>query len=181
MNRITIVQDSREKHGHHDNVLQGLHERGINVVRSKLYVGDYAKIYDMSVVIDVKQDLQEVYGNLIGQQHRRFTDECKRAQGNDIRLIILVEQAGIKSIEDVKDWVNPREERYFRILEGKKFGKYRNVKLPEKPPVSSEQLMRTMKTVAERYGCEWMFCDKWETVNVMLEVFGIGRNYQSAI
>ena len=170
---MTIIQDTREKCDFHKNITDGLKSMGIAVVRSKLYVGDYARIYDMSVCVDVKADLQEVYGNIVGQQHRRFVDECIRAKENGIRLIVLVEQAGIRSVQDVANWKNPRLTRWNRIHEGQKAGKYTGVKISEKPPIPSAQLAKAMQTIAERYGVEWMFCSKADTVKVICEVLKI--------
>lgn len=170
---MIIARDTRDKLGHHDNVDSGLTALGHKIVRTKLYVGDVALMYDMTTAIDLKQDMQEVYGNIVGQQHRRFVDECIRAKENGIRLIVLVEQAGIRSVQDVANWKNPRLTRWNRIHEGQKAGKYTGVKISEKPPIPSAQLAKAMQTIAERYGVEWMFCSKADTVKVICEVLKI--------
>ena len=169
---MTIIQDSREKRHYHDNVVDGLTALGHKVVRSKLYVGDYTLPANQSVCIDLKQDLQEVYSNIIAQ-HDRFIRECKRAQDAGIRLIILTEQGGIRSVQDVAKWRNPRIARWFKIRDGQIRGAYRGIKLPKQPPVSSDRLAKAMQTIAERYCVEWMFCAKSETVKVICELLEI--------
>lgn len=170
---MIVARDTRDKIGAHDNVDKRLEALGHKIVRTKLYVGDVALLNDQTTCIDLKQNIQEVYNNIVGAQHDRFVRECKRAQEANIRLIILVEQGGIESVEDVAKWVNPRAKSWERIHNGQLVGKYRGVKISQKPPVSSPQLAKAMQTISERYGCEWMFCEPWRTVHVICEVLGI--------
>ena len=170
---VTIIQDSREKKSYHENVLNGLKERGINVVRSKLYVGDYTRVDNMSVCIDLKQNMQEVYQNVISS-HDRFVRECRRAQSAGVKLVILCEQSGISTVQDVAAWINPRMTKWTKLRDAHKAGKRMNEPLNPHPPVSSERLSKAMQTISERYGVEWRFCAKTETVNVICEVLGIG-------
>lgn len=170
---MIILQDTREKTQYHANIIERLTKLGHKVERTKLYVGDYTLPTNQSVCVDVKQDLQEVYSNIIGTQHDRFRAECERAKEAGIRLIILVEQGGINSLDDVAKWKNPRAKTWQRIHNGQLVGKYRGVQIAKKPPVSSEQLMKSMRTMSEKYGVKWMFCEKWQTVHVILEVLGI--------
>ena len=65
---------------------------GHQVIRSKLFVGDYAKLKDQSICIDTKKDILEVAGNICGKQHDRFRAECVRAMCSEIKLIILIEE-----------------------------------------------------------------------------------------
>lgn len=174
---MTIVRDTRDKIGRHDNVDKGLEALGFKVVRTKLYVGDVARMDDMTVSIDLKQNLSEVYSNIVGAQHERFIRECKRAQEAGIRLVVLVEHGGIESVQDVAKWENPRLKKWQRIHDGQIRGAYRNVKISAKPPVSSAQLAKAMQTIADRYGVEWRFCSGWQTVHVICELLGIEVGY----
>ena len=141
---MIFQHDTRDKPGKHGNVEDFLLANGHKVVRSKLYVGDITLLDRQSTCIDLKQDLTEVCGNLC-QQHERFRAELLRAQEAGIRLIILVEHGhGIRSMEDVERWKNPRA----RHSPGATTG---------------AQLAKIMRTMAERYGIEWRFCDKKET------------------
>ena len=172
VNAVIVLQDSREKRRHHDNILHGLTERGIKVNRTKLYVGDYTLPTNQSVCIDVKAGLHEIYSNIISD-HARFIRECKRAQESGIHLVVLIEQKGIKSVQDVAAWKNPRISAWNRLRDAHKAGKRMNEPLNPYPPVSSERLCKAMQTISERYGVEWRFCAKTETVNVICEVLGI--------
>ena len=169
---IMIARDTRDQTGKHKNVDDGLASRGIKTVRTKLYVGDVALLNDMSVCIDLKQNLTEVYGNVI-QQHDRFVRECRRAQQAGIKLIILVEQAGIGTVQDVAAWKNPRISKWEKLRDAHKAGKRMNEPLNPYPPVSSERLSKAMQTISDRYGVEWRFCSKAETVDVICEVLNI--------
>ena len=167
-----VLQDSREKRRHHDNILHGLTERGIKVERTKLYVGDYTLPTNQSVCVDVKAGLSEVYNNIISD-HARFIRECRRAQESGIHLIVLVENKGISTVQDVATWKNPRIAKWEKLRDAHKQGRRMGEPLNPYPPVSSERLAKAMQTISDRYGVEWRFCDKTETVNVICEVLGL--------
>lgn len=167
-----ILEDSRQQSGKHDNINSWLVSHGVEIRRTKLYVGDYTLPTNQSVCIDTKYGLQEVYGNLI-QDHRRFTDECKAAFSAGIKLIVLVEESGIGSVKDVAAWRNPRVMRWERLRDAHKAGKRMKEQLSPYPPVSSERLCKAMQTVAERYHIEWRFCDKRCTAKVICDILGL--------
>lgn len=167
-----IMADTRQKNGSHDNIDAWLILHDIEIRRTKLYVGDYTLPANQSVCIDTKYGLQEVYGNLI-QDHRRFTDECKAAFSAGIKLIVLVEESGISSVQDVANWKNPRITRWERLRDAHKRGKQMNKPLSQYPPVSSERLAKAMQTIEERYHIEWRFCDKADTARTICEILGI--------
>ena len=110
----------------------------------------------------MKQGLQEGYSNLI-HAHERFRAECVRAQRAEIRLLILVEEPGISSLEDVKTWENPRAAEYDEICEKVKAGLLPRDQKPKAPPIDSKRLSRIMRTMAELYGIEWHFCSPEQT------------------
>ena len=167
-----IFEDSRQHRGKHDNINAWLILHDVEIQRTKLFAGDYTLPTDQSVCIDTKFGLQEVYGNLI-QDHRRFTEECTRAFSAGIRLIVLVEQSGVKTVQDVAKWQNPRVMRWERLRDAHKAGKQMNKPLSPYPPVSSERLAKAMQTIAERYHIEWRFCDKADTARTICEILGI--------
>lgn len=172
---VTIIQDTREQIGRHNHVLDGFKQFGIKVIRSKLPFGDYTRIDNMTTIVDTKKDLAEVYNNLI-QQHDRFTRECKAAFSAGIKLIVLCEESGIKSVQDVANWQNPRIMRWERLRDAHKAGKRMKEQLSPYPPVSSERLCKAMQTIAERYHIEWRFCDKADTARTICEILGIEVN-----
>ena len=61
----TIIADSREQKW--DHVREYLDCHGVLWLRSKLPVGDYARMDNMATVIDRKQNLNEVESNVIHQ------------------------------------------------------------------------------------------------------------------
>jgi ERCC4-type nuclease len=166
---VTIIQDTREQAGKHEHVIVGLKSLGVNVVRSKLFVGDYTRIDNMSVCIDTKQSLSEVYNNVI-QDHERFKRELLAAKDAGIRLVVLVEESGIHTVQDVEKWNNPRIRRYSRMTQ--------RMQQAQKPPVPSERLSRIMQTMADKYGVEWMFCDKRDTAKRICEILGIDAKFE---
>lgn len=143
---VTLIEDTRQQTGRHDAKHEYFDRKGIKVIRSKLPAGDYALLTDMSRVVDTKQDLQEVYSNLI-QDHERFRREADFCKDNGISLTILVEESGIHKLSDVKFWQNPRLVKYH-----KKTGNR------GKPPVNGNQLWKIMYTFSERHGCRFRFC-----------------------
>jgi len=141
---MVIQVDSREKSRAIKNILKTFDNEGIKHYSSKLFVGDYMSLDNPKVIVDRKQEMQEVASNLC-QDHDRFRAELIRAQEAGIHLIILVEHGSdIQSIEDVIFWENPR------------------LKLSPKA-MTGERLYSIMQTVARKYGCEWRFCDKEHT------------------
>lgn len=145
-----IYCDTRQKDKKHDNIEDGFRRMGIEPIRTKLYVGDYSLPLDQRRVIDTKQGLQEVAGNLC-QQHKRFAEECDKAAALGIELIILIEENGIKSIEDVPKWYNWRTKKSPKAVDGKK-------------------LYSIMKTFEEHHGCRFEFCEKGQTAQRIVEI-----------
>jgi hypothetical protein len=104
----------------------------------------------------------------------RFKAEILRATEAGIRLIILVEQEGIKSLEDVPNWKNPRVAQWHKINNAHKAGKMLKIKISNSPPANSLKLAMSMTSLANRYGVEWQFCDKSETGKRIVEILGGG-------
>lgn len=170
---MIFIHDTRDKPGKHNNVDGFLLENGHKIVRSKLFVGDISLLNDQSICIDLKANLSEVEGNLI-QQHDRFRREAIRAQENGIRLIVLVEEENIGSLEGVKGWENPRRKKWERINQQHAFGKQLHISIPSRPPVTGLQLWQIMHTMAEKYGIEWRFCPHESTGAEILRILNGG-------
>lgn len=143
--------DSREKARAIQKVLAEFEKQGIRHFVSKLPIGDYANYDNPRVVVDRKQSLAEVAVN-VGQDHARFKRELERAQEYGIHLIFLVEHGGqIKTLEDVQNWVNPRLKEHPLALTG-------------------PRLYKIMLTMQNKYGIEWLFCDKRCTGKRIIEL-----------
>lgn len=156
----SIIMDTREKQGKKQEILESLERLGFNVVRSKLYVGDWTLLNDMSTCVDTKQNMSEVYSNVI-QQHERFKGECVRARKAGIRLVVLIEDPDIRTVTDVHKWENPRIKRWERTPVYKR---------PERPPVPSPRLQTSMLTMASKYEVEWRFCKPGEAGEAICEI-----------
>lgn len=148
-----IIQiDTREQK--YDHVQRYFDSQGIKTVRSKCVVGDYVNLENPMVVIDRKQSLQEVAGNVC-QQHERFVRELELARELGYRLIVLIEEDSIKTLGEVVTWYNWRRKKNPKAVGGK-------------------QLYRIMSTMADKYGVEWMFTTKANCGKRILEILGGG-------
>ena len=161
-----VVCDTREKLDKKKHIIKVLDRYGIEWIRTKVYVGDWTLLSDQSVCIDTKTcGMQEVYNNIV-TEHARFQGECIRARDAGIRLIVLVEEPGIKTLDDVPGWKNPRIIKYRQEEEA-------GIEHVARPPVSSERLHKIMRTMSETYGVEWCFCDKRHTGETILQLLGV--------
>ena len=143
--------DSREKARAIQKILAEFENQGIKHFVSKLPVGDYINLDNPKIAIDRKQGLPEVAVN-VGQDHARFKRELERAQEYGIHLIFLVEHGGsIKTLEDVQNWNNPRLKEHPLALTG-------------------PRLYKIMLTMQNKYGIEWLFCDKRSTGKRIIEL-----------
>lgn len=124
------------------------------------------------VVVDTKRNMEEISGEITnGKKHEQFRDSLILAQNNGIKLYVLVENTeGIKEVRDVFKWQNPRMHRYNKIKYMHNLGKWANVPLPAKPPVTGEQLAKAMLTMQLKYGVEFVFCTPQEAGAKVLEL-----------
>ena len=146
---MTIQIDTRDKARAIQQIKAEFAKQNIETITSKLWVGDYARIDNMTTVIDRKQNSNELAGNIV---EKRFNAEIQRAYGAGIKIIFLVEHGrSVKDLIDVLFWDNPR--------------------LKESPRcISGEHLYKSMNTLSERYGVEWQFCTKAETGKRIIEI-----------
>lgn len=163
---MDIQIDSREKARAIRKIIQTFDEQGIKHFSSKLLVGDYMSLDNPRLIIDRKQNLQELCGNVC-QQHERFKRELLKAMDAGIQLVILVEHgADIKSLEDVYFWKNPRKhEVRWRIVNGKR-EKY----VVSAKAVDGNQLYKSLCTIRDRYHVRFEFCEKKDTGTRIAEI-----------
>lgn len=147
---MQIQIDSREHRSERKRIEAQFDELGVQHFCSKLYVGDYMSLDNPRIVIDRKQGLLEVCSN-VAQQHERFREELMRAKKMEIKLIVLVEEPGIKSLEDVFFWQNPRQKTSPKATNGK-------------------QLYKSLCTIRDRYDVKFEFCGKRETGRMITEL-----------
>lgn len=171
---MQIQVDTREKAKAIQKILQEFNRQNITQIFSKLYVGDYMNYDNPRLVVDRKQNLAELCGNVC-QQHKRFRDELLRAQENGIKLIILCEHGGqIKTLEDVHKWQNPRrKQRIYNPTVGH-WVEY------ETNAMTGEKLQKVLTTMQEKYGCEFLFCSKENTGKRIIEILSGGLDNDSS-
>lgn len=151
------------------DVIERKKERGINVKKM-----DFLGTYNVSV--DSKKDMQEIVGNICGKQHTRFRDEAILAQNNNIQLYILVENTdGIKSIDDVFRWHNPRLDIWVQnrnnVIGYYKNGNPRYGKMQKYPTATrGTTLAKAMLTMQHKYGVKFEFCTPEESGQRILEL-----------
>lgn len=165
---MDIQIDSREKARAIRKIVKTFDESGVKYFSSKLLVGDYMSLDNPRLIIDRKQNLQELCGNVC-QQHERFKRELLRAMDAGIQLIILVEHGqSINNIEDVYFWKNPRKhEVRFRTVNGKKERYVVSTKA-----VDGNQLYKSLCTIRDRYNVRFEFCEKKDTGKKIIELLG---------
>ena len=148
---MTILVDTREKPQAIQLIMAEFEKQGVTVIRNKLYVGDYQRLDNPMLVVDRKQNLNEICNNVV-QDRKRFAAELQRAKDVGIHVVILIEHSRyVRCLEDVRNWVNPR--------------------LKESPmAVSGERLYRILYQVGRYYGCEFRFCDKRDTGKRIIEI-----------
>lgn len=145
---MKIIVDTREKK--HSHILKYFALHDIDFEEKKLDVADYKIEGNDSLVVDRKQNLDELARNLMNRaDHSRFWKEVRRARESGIKLIVLCEHGGqIKSISDVSQWKS----------------KY--------SPVSGRALMEEIYRVHIAYGVDFIFCSKRSTGKRILELLG---------
>lgn len=143
-----VIVDSREKKNSH--ILKYFIKHDIDFVIQKMDVADYQIEGKDSLVIDRKQNLDELSRNLTNRSdHARFWKEVRRAKERGIKMIVLCEHGGqIKDIKSVANWNS----------------KY--------SPVSGRHLMEEIYRVHIAYGVEFLFCDKRTTGRKIIELLG---------
>lgn len=133
---LILLQDCREKHGHHSLVENYCREHNITIVRKRLNVGDYM-FPNGKVSVDTKQDLAELANDLY-RDKLAFNKKYKKCLKDGIKLIVLVEQE-VKSLRELVSWKSP----YTKI--------------------TGRELLDMIDTVRLSYGVDFLFCAKETT------------------
>lgn len=147
-----IICDTREQKNQH--ILDFFDKNGIEYKVAKLDEGDYKLEGKDDLVIDRKQNLQEVAQNVC-QGHERFVRECLRAIDKGEKLIVLIEEEKIHCLEEVPKWYNFRRKFSPRAITGKR-------------------LWKIMSTMADEYQIDWQFSTRKNFPKRILEILGEG-------
>lgn len=94
---MKIYVDTRQKQGKHDAKHGELCRLGCELIPKKLDVGDYMAVGNGAVSVDTKQDIQELYADVV-RERARFTREAQRAARAGIHLWVLVEDARVANL-----------------------------------------------------------------------------------
>ena len=147
-----IIEDTRQQADKHEIKHRYFDENEIELIRCKLPFGDYS--LPPKVAVDTKKGLEEIANNICGAktEHQRFKRECVLARDAGCKLVFLIENDdGIADISEVHLWKNPRTLYNPRCVQG-------------------DRLEKAMRTMADRYGCEFLFCDYSETAKRIIEI-----------
>ena len=167
---MIILEDTRQQYQKHDLKHKWFEEHGIEIRRTKLWVGDYTLPANQSICVDSKQSISEIESNICGPQHDRFRAECIRAQEAGIKLIVLVENKPekidrtgewnpmIHTLEDLHKWRNPR---LFIWERGK-----------QKYPKATRgiTLQKACISMQSRYNVTFLFCSPEDSARMILEL-----------
>lgn len=147
MNNLIVV-DTREKG--HKKILEYFDKVGQDYVISKLDAGDYVLYKNYTTIIDKKDGLLELSGNLCNtQEHERIKREITKAKELGCKnFIFLIQESKIKSLEDIKNWTSPHTK------------------------VKGETLLKIMSTMAKKYGVKFIIVPKKDMGKKIIELLG---------
>ena len=145
---MILLEDSRQQVGEHKNVWQYCARHGIEIVRTKLEVGDYMLDPDGKISVDTKASMLEITRNIMSIDHRRFRSECERAKEMGIKLVVLIEEPvpyGMVDLWEVPVWKSSNEwHRYGDPM----------------TRVEPGTLRKEMETMTGKYGVQFRFCTR---------------------
>lgn len=144
-NNILII-DTREKKN--NDLLKYFDEIGQDYIFSKLEFADYMFYKQFDKVVERKNSLLELSGNLCNMNsHHRFVREINRAKESGCKhFYIMLTEPKIKSVDEVVNWSSKRTK------------------------VKGETLMKIMKTMNERYNVEFIFTTKENAGKKIIEL-----------
>ena len=149
---MLIIQDQREKHGHHNLIENYCKTNEIPLMRKRLEVGDYmlGEIKCGKVVpigkrsVDTKQSIDETASDLY-RDKVAFNKKYKKCLDNGIELYVLVEQE-ITSLNDILSWSSPHSK------------------------VSGKMLYDMIDRVRKSYGVKFVFCRKENVAQTIVNI-----------
>jgi len=146
MNNLIIV-DTREKG--HKKILDHFDKVGQDYIVSKLDAGDYMIYKNYSTIIDKKDGLLEICGNLCStSEHQRLVREVELAHSLGCKNFIFLIQGNIKSEDDIKKWKSPHTR------------------------VRGEVLLKIMKTFKDHHDCKFLFVPRKDMGRKIIELLG---------
>ena len=167
MTRIQI--DTRQQAGKHTNIDNWFDSHGIEYFYKKLDFGDYAEVDNGgNVVVDSKQDVQEVAGN-VGHDHARFVRECDRAAEAGYRLVILVEEhPEYNDRDELATWISGVCRRCHKC-----HPLFSKCKARKFKPLNGPALRKIIDKLEYKHGVRFVFCNKRDTGRIICELLGV--------
>ena len=149
MKNNIIICDTREKGN--KKILEHFADVGQDYIISKLDAGDYMLYKDYNTIIDKKDGLLELAGNLCHtQEHERIKHEIAKARElGCINFIFLIQDNKIKSTEDIANWTSPHTK------------------------VKGETLLKIMTTMNMKYGVKFMIVPKKNMPQMIMKLLGV--------
>ena len=144
-----MFEDVRNKPGKHKNIHAYCEQQGIEIIRTKLLVGDYQISNKGDIVVDTKYGVPELAMDIF-QDHERFRAECERAQRCGIALFVLTEENLPSGRLDL--WKSPLD-------------RHGNPRCKFDPAI----LKKAMITMQDKYDVRFRFCDGRSTGKTLFE------------
>lgn len=159
---MILIEDTRNQVGKHRNIQMYCNRHGITIVRKCLNVGDYMLSEDGenpsgNVSVDTKMDLLELCKDVMSNDHRRFRNECIRAQEAGIKLVVLVEE--YPPFGKVDLWDVPR---FNTSNKWHKSGDPMTL-------VDPKTFSKALETMTMKYGVVFRFCHRRQSPNRLIK------------
>lgn len=146
MDKKIIICDTREKGN--KRILKYFDQIEQDYIVSKLDAGDYMYYKKYDTIIDKKDGLLELAGNLCNtKEHERIKNEiCLAHELGCKNFVFLIQDDKIKTVEDIKNWSSVHTK------------------------VKGEVLLKIMTTMKERYGIRFVIVPKKEMGKKIVEI-----------
>ena len=167
---MEIQIDSREKPNAIRLIQKEFDRQGVNYFRSKLYVGDYMSLDNPRLVVDRKQDIEEIHQNVC-QGHERFRRELIRAMQAGIQIVFLIEHGeDLQQLDDLIFFYLPEKQRW-KWSTVTQNGVTLKVRVPyTQKAIDGKVLYKSFCTIQDRYGARFEFCTKEQTGRRIIEI-----------
>lgn len=151
MKNNIIICDTREKGNR--KILEYFDSVEQDYIISKLDAGDYALFKDYNTIIDKKDGLLELAGNLCHtQEHERIKREIAKARELGCKnFIFLIQDNKIKTLEDIKSWTSPHTK------------------------VKGETLFKIMATMKQKYNVRFIIVPKKNMGEMIMKLLGVKK------
>lgn len=151
MKNNIIICDTREKGN--KKILEHFSDAGQDYIISKLDAGDYMLYKNYTTIIDKKDGLLELCGNLCRTaEHKRINAEiCRAKELGCINFIFLIQDNKIKSTEDIASWTSPHTK------------------------VKGETLLKIMSTMKDKYGVRFIIVPKKNMGEMIMKLLGVSK------